>query len=74
MVCVAVVLSELSSVRPEAKTVATSVSSAFCGVDLLPYGGFRYSDTSANEGNSFRKRIRLAEIFVSRNVIPRRFL
>jgi len=39
----------------------------------------KYSDTSANEDNSFRNHIRwpkssLAEIFVSRNVISRRFL
>jgi hypothetical protein len=33
-----------------------------------------YSDTSANEYNSFRNSHSLAEIFVSRNVISRRFL
>ena len=33
-----------------------------------------YSDNSANEDNSFRNHIFLAERFVSRNVISRRFL
>jgi hypothetical protein len=41
LVCVVVVLSELSSVGPEAEAFAPSVSSAFRNVDLLPYDAFR---------------------------------